>query len=145
VEPLLPGEPGTTAWGGWRWHGGGGGGGLGDLIASLTAHHSPTLNYLASGVRLQARFVRFLGLVCAGGAPESVSAVVLMDQRHRRLSSALSAPAHGCAATVDAQLGGSVEIKVKVKLRIEGEQRGNGASALRTCMLRQCALQLRDR
>ena len=88
------------------------------------------LQYAAAGA---IRAIQMRGHSYALEVRARVNAVVLSEQRHSttsRLSSALPAPVHGCAPSVAVQREEQV---------VEDEERGNSASALRTCMLKQRA------
>lgn len=92
----------------------GGGWHTSDLhLQRITHRHLTRRTSTSSAIRAIER------LGCAGGALEvraSVNAGVLKDQRHRRLSSALPAPAPGCAASRCATRG----------QLLRGDERGNG-------------------
>lgn len=119
--------------GGAKWGADGGGWHTSDLhLQRITHRHLTRRTSTSSAIRAIER------LGCAGGALEvraSVNAGVLKDQRHRRLSSALSSPG--------ARLRG-LSMR-NARPAAQGRREGQRASAPRTCTLSQCAWQLRDR
>lgn len=100
----------------------------GSLRASLTAHHSPTLNAPGSPIRgcgCDSCDSNAKGLVCAGGARES------QCRRAERTTS------FDDESTVER--ASSPSARLREEQVVEDEERGNSASALRTCMLKQRA------